>query len=191
MEASGGSGMSSKDYFETVAPRWDAMRQEFFSTGVREKAYARAKLTPGMTVADVGAGNGFMSEGLLGRGLRVIAVDQSPAMLEEMRRRLGAEGIVYREGEAEHLPIADGELDCAFANMFLHHVEQPAVAVAELARTLRPGGRLVLTDLDAHSHAFLREEHHDRWLGFDRADIRRWFEAAGLRNVSVVDAGED
>jgi len=183
--------VSSKDYFEEVAPQWDAMRQEFFSTGVREKAYAAAELKPGMTVADIGAGSGFMSEGLLGRGLQVIAVDQSPAMLAEMRQRLGEEGITYREGEAEHLPIAEGMVDRVFANMYLHHTERPAAAIAELTRILKPGGRLILTDVDAHTHTFLRYEHHDRWMGFDRADVQGWFEAAGLGNVSVTDAGED
>lgn len=183
--------MTSKDYFEAVAPQWAAMRQEFFSTAVREAAYARAELQPGQTVADLGAGSGFISEGLVGRGLRVIAVDQSPAMLAELRRRLGAAEIDCREGDAEHLPIADAAVDCVFANMLLHHVERPAAAIAEAARTLKPGGRLIVTDLDAHAFAFLREEHHDRWLGFDRADIQRWFEAAGLRNVTVTDAGDD
>lgn len=181
----------SKAYFEAVAPRWDAMRREFFSAAVREKALARAALRPGMTVVDVGAGSGFVSEGLLGRGLRVIAVDASPAMLAELKRRLRTEEVDCREGDAEHLPVADGMLDCALGNMVLHHVEHPAAAIAEFARTLKPGGRLILTDLDRHQHAFLREEHHDRWLGFDRADVRRWLKAAGLHNVTVTAAGED
>jgi ubiquinone/menaquinone biosynthesis C-methylase UbiE len=182
--------MSSKAYFEAVAPQWDAMREEFFSEGVREKAYAAAGLEPGQAVADVGAGSGFIAEGLVRRGLRVIAVDQSPAMLSELERRLGSAAIDAREGEAERLPLADGEVQRAFANMFLHHVERPAAAIAELARILAPGGRLILTDVDAHTHTFLLTEHHDRWPGFDRAEVRRWFEAAGLRNVSVSDAGE-
>lgn len=183
--------MSSKAYFEEVAEQWDSMRAEFFSAGVRDKAYAAAALEPGMTVADVGAGSGFITEGLVGRGLNVIAVDQSPAMLAEMARKLGHEGIAYREGEAGRLPIADGTVHRAFANMFLHHVERPAEAIRELARTLAPGGRLVITDVDRHGHEWLLAEHNDRWPGFAREDVRRWFADAGLRNVSVSDAGED
>ena len=53
------------------------------------------------------------------------------------------------------------------------------------------GGRLIITDLDAHRHTFLREEHHDRATGFRRMDGQGWLEAAGLRAVTVEDAGED
>jgi ubiquinone/menaquinone biosynthesis C-methylase UbiE len=188
-----GSGKtSSKDYFDAVAPQWDGMRSGFFTTAVREKAYARAGLRAGMTVADIGAGSGFLCEGLLGRGLRIVAVDQSQRMLDVLRERLAGHGeLDCRQGEAERLPLADASVDVAFANMFLHHVESPPAAIAELARILKPGGRLVLTDVNAHDHEFLRREHHDRWLGFAHADVRRWCEGAGLEAVELEDAGED
>jgi SAM-dependent methyltransferase len=82
-------------------------------------------------------------------------------------------------------------VDHAFANMYLHHVESPAEAIREMARILKPGGRLVITDLDEHDFAFLRDEHHDRWMGFQRGDVRRWFEEAGLKNVTVDCAGSN
>jgi ubiquinone/menaquinone biosynthesis C-methylase UbiE len=188
-----GSGKtSSKDYFDAVAPQWEGMRSEFFTAGVREKAYARAGLRTGMTVADIGAGSGFLCEGLLGRGLRIVAVDQSQRMLDVLRGRLGGRAeLDCRRGEAERLPLEDASVNVAFANMVLHHVESPPAAIAELARILKPGGRLVLTDLNAHRHGFLRREHHDRWLGFDHGDVRRWFGQAGLGAVSVENAGED
>ncbi|MCZ6676445.1 MAG: hypothetical protein O7E52_04265 [Candidatus Poribacteria bacterium] len=64
------------------------------------------------------------------------------------------------------------------------------VAIKEMARILKPGGTLVITDIDEHTFTFLRDEHHDRWLGFKRADIRRWFTDAGFKHVVVDDAGE-
>ena len=109
----------------------------------------------GKLAADIGAGSGFVTEGLLERGLRVIAVDRSEAMLEEMRRKFGdGAAVEYRIGEAESLPLADGSVDYVFANMYLHHVESPPEAIREMARIVKPGGRLVITDLDRHDLRF-------------------------------------
>ena len=183
--------MTIDTYFDDVASRWDEMRSGFYSEGVRDAALAAAKAAPGMTAADIGGGTGFITEALVARGLKVIAVDRSQAMLDEMRKKFGnAADIDYRLGEALNLPLQDDALDCAFANMYLHHVPVPAEAIAEMARTLKPGGRLVITDLDAHEFDFLREEHHDRWMGFERRDVETWLRDAGLHDVSVEDVGE-
>jgi ubiquinone/menaquinone biosynthesis C-methylase UbiE len=82
----------SKTYFNQVADQWDEMRQGFFSEAVREQAYAAAQVQPGELAADIGAGTGFISEGLLERGARVIAVDQSEAMLDVLKEKLGSTG---------------------------------------------------------------------------------------------------
>jgi SAM-dependent methyltransferase len=74
--------------------------------------------------------------------------------------------------------------------MFLHHAEDPPATIAQLARALKPGGRLVITDADTHTHEWLRTEQHDRWLGFDREDIAKWFRDAGLDDVTVGDTQE-
>ncbi len=179
--------MSSRQYFDEVAPAWDAMRTGFFSEAVRDQALAAAGVQAGQVAADVGAGSGFVTEALLRAGLHVIAVDPSPAMLDVIRAKF--DGVTCRQGTSEALPLDTASVDYAFANMMLHHAEQPAVAVAEMARILRPGGRLVITDLDTHAFEFLREEQHDRWLGFERAQVRQWFEQAGLSRVEVGDVG--
>ena len=145
----------------------------------------------GDIAADIGCGSGFITEGLIRAGLHVIAVDQSEAMLAEMKRKFAdIADIDYRYGEADQLPISDGSVDYAFANMYLHHVERPPIAIKEMARIFKPGGGLVITDLDNHTFEFLRDEHHDRWLGFDRQHIRQWFTEAGLRRVTIDCVGE-
>lgn len=178
--------MTGKEYFDQVASQWDMLRQSFYSEQVRNKALAVAGVKRGAVAADVGAGTGFITEALVRAGLWVIAVDQSEAMLAEMRRKFaGVSGIEHRLGDGEALPIPDETCDYAFANMFLHHVERPDRAIGEMVRILKPGGVLVITDLDEHGFTFLREEHHDRWLGFKREDVRRWLTQAGLKHVRV------
>ncbi|WP_456369801.1 class I SAM-dependent methyltransferase [Geoglobus sp.] len=183
--------MDNEDYFDRVARQWDEMRKSFFSDEVREKALSAASVEKGRIAADIGAGTGFIAEGLVRRGLRVIAVDRSKVMLKEMNKKFEHFDVDCCVGDAEKLPIRDGSVDYVFANMCLHHVESPPRAIKEMVRILKPGGKLVVTDLDEHSYEFLREVHHDRWMGFSRADIERWFREAGLRNVSVECAGEN
>lgn len=183
--------MGSQEYFNEVARQWDGMRKAFFSEVVREKAFSIASVQKGKLAADIGAGTGFITEGLIQRGVRVIAVDQSKAMLTEMKKKYSDIGeINYRFGTAEKLPIQDEIVDYTFANMFLHHVESPSCAIKEMARIIKSRGRLVITDLDEHTFEFLLKEHHDRWMGFKREDVQGWFEEAGLRDVVVDCAGE-
>lgn len=183
--------MSSKQYFDKVAGSWDTMREGFFPNSLREKAVRVAGVRPGSLAADIGAGSGFITEELLKHGAHVAAVDESPAMIGVMKEKFsGARGIEYHVGESEHLPLPDGSIDYAFANMYLHHVERPGVAIREMARILKPGGRLVITDLDEHTFEFLRTEQNDRWMGFRREEVRRWFEEAGLQSV-MIDCTDD
>ncbi|TCL66590.1 methyltransferase family protein [Hydrogenispora ethanolica] len=184
--------MGSKEYFDGVARKWDAMRQGFFSEAVREKAYQTAGIVPGKLAADLGAGTGFITAGLIDKGIAVIAMDQSEEMLAIIKERYGPSGLVdVQTGGAERLPIPDQTVDYTFANMYLHHVEDPPAAIGEMARILKPGGKLVITDLDEHDFTFLQTEQHDRWLGFKRDDLRQWFAGAGLKNVLVDCVGQN
>ncbi len=184
--------MNSQVYFDQIAHDWDQMRESFFSNTVRDVAIATAEVQPGKIAADIGAGSGFMTEGLLQKGLHVFAVDQSEAMLEVMKTKFqDADRVTYLQGESRSLPIPDASVDYVFANMYLHHVEAPLATIKEMARILKPGGTLVITDLDKHDYEFLRTEQHDRWLGFERDAIKHWFAEAGLEAVNVDCVGEN
>lgn len=183
--------MSSKQYFDEVAKQWDKMRESFFSESIRDKAFDMAKIEAGKIAADIGAGTGFITEGLLKKGLKVIAVDQSEAMLEEIKIKFNKMPVDCRLGSSENLPLENDSIDYVFANMYLHHVESPENAIKEMVRTLKPNGKLIITDLDKHTHDYLIKEHHDRWIGFSRNDIKKWFMSADLKNVLVDCAGDN
>ena len=180
----------TREYFDKVAGDWDAMRRKLFGEGVRRAAIAAAKIRPGMLVADVGTGTGFLAELALDAGARVIGIDISDGMLAQVTNRFAGRTFEARRGDTAALPLESGEIDAVLANMVLHHAEDPPVAIREMARVLKPGGTLVITDADTHAHEWLRTEQHDRWLGFDRADIARWFSDAGLEHVAVADTEE-
>lgn len=185
-------GNPLRAYFEHNAAAWDELRAGYFSDAVRDAALGKAYLRPEMSVLDMGAGTGFMSAGLAPRVARVIAVDGSPAMLEAARKNLGGfSNVEFHLAESSAIPLPDGSVDAAFANMYLHHCPDPQAAIREMVRVLKPGGRLVITDLDTHPHAWLKEEMADVWQGFERAAVRAWFKDADLVNVLVDCTDQD
>jgi len=180
----------SKEYFDMESDRWNQLQDEFFSTSVRVKAYELVKPEAGKIAVDMGAGTGFVTEGLLPYGVKVIAIDQSQEMLDHLKEKLTGQGeITCIQADGMSLPLENNSVDYAFANMYLHHVESPEGAIRELYRILKKGGKLVITDLDSHGFEFLIEEQHDKWLGFQRDDINSWFKLAGFSDISVNDTG--
>ena len=87
--------------------------------------------------------------------------------------------------EGQHLPADTGTFDAVFANMYLHHTPDPAVAIREMTRILKPGGKLVITDLDSHEQEWMRAVMADRWLGFERDELGQWYAQAGLRAIDI------
>jgi arsenite methyltransferase len=176
----------SAQYFAKQAGNWDQLRAGYFKETLREAAIARAYLRPEMVVADVGAGTGFMSAGLAPLVSRVYVLDGSAEMLDVARRNLGSlSNVTFQQADGAALPLQDGSIDAVFANMYLHHTPDPLVAIKEMVRLLKPGGRLVITDMDKHDNEWMRQEMADRWLGFDRGQMRAWWREAGLVNVLV------
>jgi arsenite methyltransferase len=182
---------ASSEYFQRVAGSWDEISAGYFGKPVREAAIAKAYLRPEMAVADIGSGTGFVAAGLAPLVKRVYVVDGSAAMLEVAKKNLGTfTNIEYHEADGSSLPFPEDSLDAEFANMYLHHTVDPRTAILEMVRVLRPGGRLVIADVDEHTHAWMKTEMADVWLGFDRGQIRTWFEEAGLVNVIVDCTGQ-
>jgi ArsR family transcriptional regulator len=172
----------SRSFFDAVGPEWDALRKVWSDDLLRARALAR--LVPeGLRAVDVGTGTGVLALDLARSGLRVVAVDRSARMLDAARARIeaaGVSGIELRAGDASALPLADGEVDAAFAHMVLQYLPAPGDAVREMARVVRPGGRVVVADFASHERAWMREELGVLRLGFAPAEIEGYFAAAGL-----------
>jgi len=148
-------------------------------------------MEPGV-IADLGAGEGTLSQLLAQRAERVIAIDSSPRMVEfgtQLAREHGVDNLEYRLGDLEAPPIADASVDLALFSQALHHAQKPARAVAEAARILRPGGRIVVLDLLRHDFEEARELYADVWLGFSEVELEGFLKAAGFSGVgtAVVD----
>jgi len=183
--------MNSKHYFEQVAGEWDIMRETFFSPMIREKAISSIGIKSGDIVADIGSGSGFISEGLIDKAVDIIAIDQSESMLTTMKKKFSDhQNISYQLTEPEKLALNDESVDVAFANMYLHHVEYPNESIKDLFRILKNNGKLVITDLDKHGFKFLVNEHHDRWMGFEKSDLKKWFDDAGFTDIRIESLNE-
>lgn len=178
----------NKEYFDQIANQWDSLRTSMYSDEVRTAVLERAGLHPESVVVDLGAGTGFLSQAIAPLVSAVHLVDTSAEMLGAARKNLADFSHVhYHLADGLNLPLPDAMADAVVANMYLHHAPDPALAIHEMARLLKPAGRLVITDLDTHAYDWLRQEHHDLWMGFDREDVRAWLEGAGLVNVLVED----
>jgi ubiquinone/menaquinone biosynthesis C-methylase UbiE len=178
-----------KAYFDRVAPTWDTMRQDYYGVAVIDKAVAAAGLDqqPVDLLVDAGCGTGFLTAGLAPLARRVIGVDDSPGMLavaRENMRALGLANVELQQGSVDSLPLDANQAGATFANMVLHHAPDPQRMVREMARVTRPGGRVVITDMDRHTHEWFRVEMADVWLGFTEAQVRAYFQGAGLVAVA-------
>jgi ubiquinone/menaquinone biosynthesis C-methylase UbiE len=187
------SAKDVQEFFERVAGDWDAMRLAYYDERVIEKMAEVSGVGESSEVADVGTGTGFVAAGLSSRVLRVVGIDSAPAMLEVARenlRALGASNVDLVVGETSRLPLEDGAVDAAFANMVLHHAEDPEAMLREMARVVRSGGTVAIADEVAHPYAWMREEHADIWLGFERGQVGgRYFAAIGLEDYRYEPLG--
>jgi ArsR family transcriptional regulator len=173
----------SEAFFSSAAGQWDKLREDLFGATSHLRALA-GLLEPGTTVGDLGCGTGKISEWVGLFADRVIAVDSSREMLEAARTHLASyKNIQLRQGSLEKLPIEDEELDVALMMLVLHHLPEPKRVLVEAARTLKPGGRLLVLDMVSHEHEEYRQTMGHVWLGFDEKQMTRWLHAARFRMI--------
>jgi ArsR family transcriptional regulator len=176
----------ARTYFDQLAGKfgrshcpgrsWEALANMLFA------------LLPPLTVADLGAGEGTLSQLIAKRAKKVIAVDNSENMVQygaELAERQGFKNLEYRLGDIEEPPIKAGTVDLALLSQALHHASAPARAIAAAQRILKSGGRIVILDLLAHQFEQARELYADEWLGFTEAELHGFLESAGFRQIET------
>ncbi len=177
----------SEQYFNLIAGRlgkshcpgrsWEAI------------GHLALRLTPPLVVADLGAGEGLISQLLARRAKQVWCIDNSPRMVEvgtELARKNGLVNLAYRLGDIEKVPLPDKSVDVAILSQALHHAQHPQAAVLEAARILRPGGQLLIIDLNEHGFKKARELYADVWLGFKENVLHGFMKKAGFQQVEVT-----
>lgn len=169
----------SQQFFSTSAGQWDRMRLDLF--GRRADIALLGLLDESWKVADLGCGTGGIAHALAPFVEQVVAVDESSAMLAAARKRLhGVENVDIRNGRLEALPLADGEVDVALLFLVLHYVTDPERVIAEAARVLKPGGRLLVLDMMPHDRQDLRQTMGHLWQGFASDTLGKWMHSTGL-----------
>jgi ArsR family transcriptional regulator len=174
-------------YFDELAGKFG--RQYVPGRSWKGIAEALIKLMPPMVIADLGAGEGTISQLMAQRAKRVIAIDNSEKMVEfgaALARTHHIANLEYRLGDLEAVPIRTGTVDLAFLSQALHHASHPERAVAEARRILKPGGRIAVLDLNRHHFEEAREMYADLWLGFTELEIERYLKNAGFKNVETA-----
>lgn len=173
-----------EDYFRRHASEWEQIRALHTDQGRVDRALmAMLVETPAESLLDIGTGAGHVLL-LAGREAQTaIGIDSSREMLNVARHNLfqaGLRNCQVRHADMMALPFEDGTFSVITMNMVLHFAERPEAALAEAARVLQPGGRLIVVDLACHNLTELREQYAHRWLGFDDSQVGEWCRKAGL-----------
>ena len=174
-------------YFDELAGKFG--RQYVPGWSWKGVAEALLKLMPPLVIADLGAGEGTISQLMAQRAKKVIAIDNSVKMVEfgaELAKKHAISNLEYRLGDLEDVPIPSGTVDLAFLSQALHHATHPEKAIAEAWRILKPGGRVEILDLNRHHFEEAREMYADLWLGFTELEIEKYLKGAGFSNVETA-----
>lgn len=173
-------------FFNQVAGRFDRV----YGPGRSWQAFGQLllRILPPLVVADLGAGEGLLSELLARRCKKVIAVDNSEkivAFAAAKARKNNLKNLEFRLGDLQDPPIEPGSVDLVVLSQALHHAEDPAKAIASAHKLLRARGQLLILDLSRHQFEQAHTLYGDRWLGFAESDLHRWLEQAGFRNIEI------
>jgi len=173
----------SQEYFASFAGQWEKTRADLFGAHAGF-AGLMSLLGDDLVIGDLGCGTGVVAAELAPVAGRVIAVDESKAMLSAAKRRVSPfANVELRFGQLESLPISAGELDAAVLSLVLHYIAEPERVLSEARRAMKVGGRVVVVDMMAHGRADYREQMGHVWQGFREDQMRGWMEECGFERM--------
>lgn len=179
----------SLDFYGEHAQRWDHIRSTL--CGEYVTIQAMESLIPNtLIVADIGTGTGELLLPLAKIVHHVIGIDPSTEMMKQAKRKADHESIrniEFRTGKMEDLPLLDEEVHATFAGLALHHSADPALALREMCRVVKPGGTVTIIDFQSHQEEWMRDELAHVWLGFSREDLEQWYTGAGLTGFKWIE----
>ena len=176
----------AREYFDELAGKFG--RSYVPGRSWRALSHALIALVPKLTIVDLGAGEGTLSQLLAKSARKVIAIDNSPKMVEfgaKLAKKHGFKNLEYRLGDLEDPPIAKESVDLVVLSQALHHAVKPERAIAASRRILKKNGRIVVLDLLSHRFDKARELYADRWLGFSEVRLHQLLEQSGFREIEV------
>src|SRR5947208_327004 len=174
----------AREYFDELAGKFG--RSYVPGRSWQALAHALIPLLPPQTIVDLGAGEGTLSQLLAKNANKVIAIDNSPKMVEfgsKLARKHGFKNLEYRLGDIEDPPIAKSSVDLAILSQALHHAIHPQRAIDAAHRILKRGGRLLILDLLSHRFDRARELYADHWLGFSEVQLHQWLEKSAFHDI--------
>lgn len=177
---------SARSYFDALAGRFG--KQYIPGRSWKGLGETLLHLMPPLVIADLGAGEGTLSQMLAKHCKQVIAVDSSEKMVaygSKLAKQHGHENLDYRLGDIEDPPIEPASVDVAFFSQALHHAQNPAAALAAARKILKPGGRVIILDLLKHTFEKARALYADVWLGFSEVELQEMLEESGFQNIEV------
>ena len=177
----------AREYFDQLAGRFG--RSYCPGRSWQALAHTMIAMLPPLVVADLGAGEGTLSQLLAKNARKVIAIDNAPKMVEfgsRLAKKHGFKNLEYRLGDIEDPPIERNSIDLAILSQALHHAPHPERAIAAAHRILKKGGRLVVLDLLSHRFEKARELYADHWLGFSEVQLHQWLESTGFSHIEVT-----
>lgn len=174
---------AAERYFARHAAQWDELRSLHVGEREVEEAICRAlDDRPLGRLLDIGTGTGRMIALLGGQAERALGIDRSIEMLRVARENLARTDVAaeFRQGDMYALPLPDAYADTIVLHQVLHYAQQPPGAIAEAARVLAPGGRLLIVDFAPHEREELRDRDAHARLGFADEVMLGWLDSAGL-----------